>query len=122
MIEKKIDEYIVNVLQTKCIDFVRFPNCTSMHSSRNYNTYAFGEPMQCHKYFPDFQIEGKGHVIWVENGVRVGNKLRHEKRKNMQRERINRWVKNSGVVGYIITSISDAKNMLKKEGIISESN
>ena len=116
--EKKIDDYIASKLQEKKIDFLRIKN-SNFRGYNNYNTTAFGKDKdgkyrQCDKYWPDFVFVFNKKVYMIENGLKEGNKIKNQDRKDMQLERMKHWVTNGGCKGVIILSVKEAEKFFKK--------
>jgi hypothetical protein len=114
LLEKKIDSYIVDVLQKKNIDFVRINNSNSKGASGIYYTTAFYPVYSCSRNWPDFTFPFKGKIYMIENGLKVGNKISHQDRKDKQVERMKYWSDNGGTIGVVITSVEGAKAFFKK--------
>lgn len=118
MVEKEIDKYIAETLQINKIDFIRIPNKATIGKSSNFSTTAFGKPYICTRYFSDFMFPFEGKTYLVENGIKVGNQIRHKDRKEKQHERMAHWAANGGCRAFIISSKVAAEKMFKEIGVI----
>jgi len=109
MIEKDIQDMLINILQKKDLPYIHIPN-------KAFSKYSRGAA--CLKDFPDIQFAYEGYIYMIEIGVKDGNTPRNKARKGRQKVVGEKWAYHGAVRFEMIFSYNELNNFINSIGLI----